>query len=136
MAHVRFTVPVALPIPADEAYALLCDWADHARWVPFTRVDVHDEDTFTAYTGIGRLVLIDHMAVTARNDEGRELSVAKLGPTLRGAASFRVVPLSATASSVLWTEDVAVPFLPRVFAQPVAWVARRSFRAALKRLPR
>jgi carbon monoxide dehydrogenase subunit G len=132
-AVVRVRFEQHIPLPAEIAYRRLCDWQDHERWVPFTTVTVHDENTFTAYTGIGPLRLADNMRVTCRDDEAREVVVEKTGPVLTGSAGFRVRPSSAESSIVIWTEELRVPLVPGFCAPLLRVVTRRLFRRALKR---
>lgn len=133
-ATVRVTFEQHISLPAETAYRRLCDWKDHERWVPFTKVTVHDEETFTAYTGIGPLRLEDNMRVVRRDDASCEVVVEKTGPVLTGSAGFRVRPYSAESSIVVWTEELRVPLIPEAFAPLLRVMTRRLFRRALKRL--
>ena len=121
-------------LSADETYRLLCDWEDHGRWVPLTRVVVHSEEAFTAYTGIGPLRLRDDMVVQFRDDAARHVVVEKIGPVLTGTAGFAVRNFSADACVVRWTESLRIPLLPRFLAPPLRTVTRRLFSRALRRL--
>jgi hypothetical protein len=133
-AVVNVTFEQHIALPEQTAYQRLCDWKDHERWVPFTKVTVHDEDTFTAYTGIGPLRLEDNMRVIRRDDEGCEVVVEKTGPVIVGSAGFRVRRYSAESSIVTWTEELRIPLVPRFFAPLLRIVTRWLFRRALKRL--
>src|SRR5690606_5445266 len=50
-------VRVRLPLPAAEAWSLVTDVRNHARWLPLARIEAPAEitvgDTFTAVTGPG-----------------------------------------------------------------------------------
>jgi hypothetical protein len=136
MAAVAFTVNAMVPLPADEAYRRMCDWDDHARWVPFTKVTTHSPDRFTAWTGIGRLQLEDNMTVVERDDDQRYVKVHKTGPRLLGEASFTIVPFGVRRSQVQWVESVEVPRLPRILAPVARVMGRLGFRTALRRFAR
>lgn len=136
MAQVDFTVDAMVPLPADEAYRRMCDWDDHARWVPFTRVTTHSPDRFTAWTGIGPLQLEDNMTVVERDDARRFVKVAKTGPRLLGEASFTIVPHGGRRSQVQWVESVEVQRLPRFLAPVARVMGRLGFRTALRRFAR
>jgi carbon monoxide dehydrogenase subunit G len=136
MARIRFTVDAQVPLDAAETYRLLCDWEDHARWVPFTRVTVHEPDRFTAWTGVWKLQLEDNMTVAERDDEARRVLVDKTGPVLIGTAEFTVTPQGSTRSRVHWVEDVEMARLPRLLAPLAALSGRVGFRLALRRLAR
>lgn len=135
-ATIETTFDQYLPMSAEETYALLCDWDDHARWVPLTRVATHSPDEFTAYTGLGPLALPDRMRVVRRDDASLSVTVEKLGPVLRGTAGFVVRPFDASSCVVRWYESVRVPLVPGRLSRMLSGVARVFFRAALRRLPR
>lgn len=135
MTPVRIQLEIPIRHDAEAVYAALCDWAAHSTWVPMTRVDVHSDDEFTAYTGVRPLVLEDRMRVTSRNDVEREVVVEKLGPVLRGSVLFRVEARGA-ACSVVWDEDLRVPFVPKVLAKPLGLAGAVLFKQAFRRFSR
>lgn len=95
-----------LPVPVDEAFALLSDVRAHGRWIPLTRVQAPSRplrpgDRVSALTaGIFR----DRMVVTDVID-GRLLSLRKTGPVLEGTTTIAVTPRGADATVVQWTYD-------------------------------
>lgn len=121
-------------LSAEEAYALLCDWRDHARWVPLTRVTVHDERSFTAYSGLGRLSLPDRMQVIDKDDDARSVTIEKKGPVLTGLAGFSVRRYADDECIVTWREHIRVPLVPGFLARPLESMTRGLFRRALKNL--
>lgn len=123
-----------VPLSASDAYELLCDWEDHGRWVPFTRVVVHDKTSFTAYTGVGPLALKDEMMVVSRDDSQRKVMIEKLGPIITGTASFSVRPCAQAGCVVRWRESIRVPLVPGFVAPPLRAATRALFRHALRSL--
>lgn len=133
-----------LPLPAERAWALVTDVRNHARWIPFTRVDaphpLRAGDTFSAATGpagaLHRLALVDRMvvaAVTPPTTAPARPGVAtfrKLGPVLLGTAEVRVAPDGPGASVVTWVEDLHLRGLPR---WAVSWAARPLAGAMVRR---
>jgi carbon monoxide dehydrogenase subunit G len=134
-AHVNVTFHQHVDLSAARAYDLLCDWEDHGRWVPLTRVIVHAPDSFTAWTGVGRLSLEDNMRVTDRDDAARSVTIEKTGPVLTGSAGFAVRPFSEDSCVVTWTEQIRVPLVPPFSAALLGAVTRALFRRALRNLP-
>lgn len=124
-----------VPLDASEAYTLLCDWGDHGRWVPLTKVVVLDESSFTAFTGVGPLVLKDEMVVLSKNDQERKVLIRKAGPVLTGTAGFSVRSFSKGSCVVTWEESLRVPLVPGFLAPALCVVTRALFRGALKKLP-
>ena len=161
-----------LPLPADEAFALVADPRTHGTWVPLTRFEPgapgegttgagpRDDDwrpaagaTFTVVSGPGARQggpgFVDRMQITTwappgpstGPDDANRRGLAefrKLGPVLLGTAGFRVEPVSASSSRVMWWEDVHVTdVLPRRVTAPVADVVLRlMIRGGWRRLDR
>jgi hypothetical protein len=130
--NVFFTLAHRVQLPAQQAFDLLCDWEDHARWVPFTNVDVISPSMFVAWTGIGPFKLEDNMRVTRMDEEGLRCEVAKTGPRLLGAASFTVHPVSSRECIITWSERLVVPYLPGFLSRPVGAAGKLLFRLALR----
>ncbi|MCV2395103.1 SRPBCC family protein [Actinotalea sp. M2MS4P-6] len=123
---------VLLPIPAEQAFALLTDIRRHADWVPLTRIDVlgpTDDDgrlvpggEFVATTGplarSGAPGLADRMRLTELRPprtDARASGTArytKVGPVLTGWAVLSVHPLGVACSEVTWTERIGVRRIP------------------------
>ena len=145
MTDVRFVVTADFDSSSWAVWDELVDWKAHEAWIPATRVEVDGDDptavgaTFTAWTGFGRLALEDRMQVTAYAwvDDTRRGSceVEKLGPILRGRASFTVEP-SGPGARVEWIEDVTVRWLPRLLAPFAAWLGAMGFKLGMRRLNR
>lgn len=134
----RFTVRTVVHIPPAEAFALLCDWEDHGRWVPFTKVVSHAPTSFTAYTGVGPLQLPDNMELLERDDESLSALVLKTGPILIGTAAFHVRRFSNGSAVVEWREELTIKGVPVLITKAVApilsIVAKLFFKRALKRM--
>ncbi len=135
MADRRASATTRLPMPAERAWDLVTDVRNHARWIPFTRIDAPHPlrvgDRFSAASGpagaLHRLALVDRMEVTATTPPtttpptaGRA-SYRKLGPVLLGGAEVLVEPAGPDACDVTWVEDIHLRGLPR---WAVAWVSR------------
>ena len=136
----RAEVRRELPLAAHEAWDLLTDVRNHARWVPLTRVDAPQRltlgDAFTAWTGpfaraglpgFADRMVVDRFDPPTTASPGRA-TFRKLGPVLLGAAEVIVVP-EGEACVVRWVEDVHVRGLPRRLTDPVL---RRALGAMLR----
>ena len=135
MTHRRAAATTRLPLPADRAWALVTDVRNHARWIPFTRIDAPHPlrvgDRFSAATGpagaLHRIALIDRMEVTATTPPTTtpprpgSAVYRKLGPVLLGGAEVLVEPVGDAESAVTWFEDIHLRGLPR---WAVAWASR------------
>ncbi len=150
MAHRPASASARLPVPAEQAWELLTDVRNHARWIPLTRIDAPHPlvagDTFAAVTGPraarGGRGLVDRMRVTSSTppttsppSPGRA-AYRKLGPVLLGTAELRVAPLGPHACTVTWDEAIHLRGLPAGLVAPVARplaaaMVRRALTSAL-----
>ncbi|GIG22689.1 hypothetical protein Cch01nite_34130 [Cellulomonas chitinilytica] len=116
MSEVRVTR--TLPVAADEAWALLTDVRNHARWIPWTRVETDGPPALgtrvVAVSGPfargGGRGIVDRMRVE-RYDPPTDGGVGvatfvKVGRVLRGSARIEVVAAGPASSQVGWVEDV------------------------------
>ena len=143
MAQVRFEVHHDFSAPARAVWDELVDWERHGEWIPATRMDVppggatEPGQEFTAYTGLGPLALKDHMRVVRcdwdDSTSSGDCEVEKLGPVLRGSAGFTVSPTPG-GSSIVWIEDVTVPYTPQFAAPIVAKLGALGFRIGMGKL--
>lgn len=147
MAHRPASASMRLPIPAEQAWELVTDVRNHARWIPFTRIDAAHPlavgDAFAAVTGPratrGGRGLVDRMRVTAATPPttspprpGRA-AYLKVGPVLRGTAEVLVAPLGPQACTVTWLESIHLRGLPAGLVAPVARpLAAAMVRSALR----
>ncbi|NLF04485.1 MAG: SRPBCC family protein [Actinomycetales bacterium] len=121
-----------LPVPAEEAWALVTDVRNHARWVPLTRVDAAPAlrvgDRFTAVTGPGARrggpglpdrMVVERLVPPTAGRPGRA-RYRKVGPVLLGTAEVGVRP-DGEHAELEWIEDVHLRGLPR---GATAWCMR------------
>ncbi len=123
----------------------MLDWEAHGDWIPATRVELDEGDphevgsTFTGYTGVGPIMLVDRMRLTEVNwyDSRRVgiCTVEKLGPVLRGEAGFEVHP-EGTGTRLEWFEAVTISWLPPLVDRAVSAVSKAGFVFAMSRLER
>ncbi|MCL3861548.1 SRPBCC family protein [Actinotalea sp. K2] len=132
------SVSRVLTIPAEQAFALVTDVHNHARWIPMTRIDGPEHlevgDSFVGVSGPGARrglpALADEMVLEAllppvtRAGPGRTSTTGsavyrKLGPLLLGTAEVHVRPLGPQHCQVTWVEDVHLRLLPRALTRPL-----------------
>ena len=145
MADVTFEVHYSFDASPRIVWDELVDWKGHEKWIPLTRVDVEPGDPtavgaeFTAWTGVGPASLEDRMRVKQCDwDEGTatgRCEVEKLGPILRGTAGFTIEPgLSATATDLVWFEDVSIRYLPQFLAPILSAIGAGGFKRGMRGL--
>lgn len=145
MGRVHFEVARQIDAPARTVWDELVDWPSHGVWIPATTIESEPGDptavgyTFTGWTGIRSLALEDRMRVTRCewNDESGTgvCTVEKIGPILGGGAGFTVAG-RGDGTSLVWHEDVTVPYLPQFLAPLAAAVGRVGFTLALRSFAR
>ena len=143
MAHVEFEVRHRFEASPQVVWDELVDWAGHADWVPMTRVHVEPGDPtavgarFTATTGLGPLALPDRMEVLQCDWEAEASAgtceVAKHGPVLTGTAGFTVRP-DGDGASLVWGEDVTVPYTPQFLAPVLGRLGAAGFSTGMRKL--
>jgi hypothetical protein len=138
-----------LPVPADEAWHLVADARNHARWVPLTRVEtdgpVRVGTRIRATSGPGARRgwpgIVDRMVITRADPPGatRTALFVKRGPVLLGEARIDVTAVDEQHARVVWTEDVWVAHLPaglgRAVLRPfLGLMVRRALGAAAREI--
>ncbi|MBI9114636.1 SRPBCC family protein [Sanguibacter suaedae] len=109
-----------VPLPADEAFALLADPRHHGRWIPLTSGTFPDHPpgplpVGAEFTMVSTPGIVDRMRVTTldtvppRDGDGPPMlrtTLRKVGPLLLGVAGISAAPVTPTSSRVTWWEDV------------------------------
>ncbi|AMT71545.1 SRPBCC family protein [Mycobacteroides immunogenum] len=132
-------------LPADAAFTRITDWPRHSEHIPLTTVVVTSEPpagvgtTFVGRTRLGRIGFEDPMTVTRweppRDGRPGRCRLQKTGTLVLGWAEIEVHAEGA-GSRVIWTEDVSVRGVPRIF-DPLAkaggqWMFGRALTGLLR----
>lgn len=110
-----FEVAADVAAPAQATWSVLTNWERQSEWAMLTTTtgvgptgghavgeQVH------AYTGVRPLGFLDSMVIETWEPPHR-CRVRKTGRVVRGSAEFRVEPLPAERSRVVYRADVEVP---------------------------
>jgi hypothetical protein len=138
VAHAEASIE--LPLPAEQAWAVVVDWDRQSGWMLLTTVRGTEQGGVglgggvSARTAVGPLGFTDDMVITEW-DPPRMCRVEHLGGLVRGEGAFAVETVPG-GSRFTWSEDV-VPPLGRAGA--LAWpLVRPGFelmmRVSLRRL--
>lgn len=134
-AKFRMTLEQHLPMRAGDAWRVLCDWEDHGRWVPFTKVETNADGSFVAYTGVWPMRLTDRMQVSSIDEAGMSAVIEKLGPYVKGEAAFSVRAFDEDSCVVVWRENISIPLVPSFLSPLLKYATKAAFKLALKRMP-
>jgi uncharacterized protein YndB with AHSA1/START domain len=89
--HIAMSLVIQAPI--EKVWAALADWESQSEWMLQTTVEVTSEirsgvgTSIAAFTGIGKLGIMDHMTVTAWNPP-TVCDVVHTGKIIKGTGAF------------------------------------------------
>jgi uncharacterized protein YndB with AHSA1/START domain len=110
--HIAMSLVIKAPI--EKVWATLADWESQGDWMLQTRVDVTSEiregvgTTITAFTGIGKLGVMDHMVVTSWQPP-HICDVLHTGKIIKGTGRFELVVIDADTTRFNWSEEILAP---------------------------
>ncbi|GAA3029536.1 SRPBCC family protein [Streptosporangium longisporum] len=136
MTRSRISVSVDAHARPEQVFSVLTDWPRHHEWMVLTRAHVETGDgrspgsRLAAFTGVGPVGFLDTMEIT-RWEPPRSVGVRHTGRLIRGTGIFRVLPREGGGSTIVWEEELDVPFGA---AGRLGWRVIRPLNAALFRL--
>ncbi|MGS2646009.1 SRPBCC family protein [Streptosporangium sp. LJ11] len=141
MTSSRISVSVDAHTPPERVFAVLTNWPRHDEWMVLTRARVtagngHSVGSrLEAFTGVGPAGFLDTMEITEW-DPPRSVGVRHTGWPVRGTGVFRVLPREGGGSTIVWEEDLDVPFgaAGRLGWQVIKPLNAALFRFSLRRL--
>lgn len=104
---------VDVDAPVEQTWAGATDWAGQGQWMLGTSVRPTREGgqgvggEIEAFTGVGRLGVLDRMTIT-RWEPPYRCHVLHTGRLVRGTGAFEVEPRGA-GSRFVWREDLELP---------------------------
>ena len=110
--HIAMSLVIKAPI--EKVWAALADWESQGAWMLQTRVDVTSEiregvgTTIAAFTGIGKLGVMDHMVVTSWQPP-HICDVLHTGKIIKGTGRFELVAIDADTTRFNWSEEILAP---------------------------
>ncbi|GIH76850.1 SRPBCC family protein [Planobispora longispora] len=143
MTHAHISVSVEAEASPAHVFSVLTDWPRHDEWMVLTRARVTAGDgrgpgsRLAAFTGLGPLGFLDTMEIV-QWDPPTTVAVRHTGRLVRGTGAFRVLPRPGGGSSIIWEEDLDLPFGPigRLGWPLLRPVNEALFRLSLRRLAR
>lgn len=105
---------LVMQAPIEKLWAVIADWESQGDWMLQTRVEVTSQiregvgTTIAAFTGIGKLGVMDHMVVTSWQPP-HICDVLHTGKIIKGTGRFQLVAIDADTTRFDWSEEILAP---------------------------
>jgi hypothetical protein len=110
--HIAMSLVIDAPI--EKVWASLADWESQGDWMLQTTVDVTSEiregvgTTIAAFTGIGKIGVMDHMQVT-KWEPPFICDVVHTGRIIKGTGRFHLTSIGADKTRFDLSEEILAP---------------------------
>ena len=105
---------LVIKAPIQRVWAALADWESQGDWMLQTKVEVTSQvregvgTTIAAFTGIGKLGVMDHMVVTSWQPP-HICDVLHTGKIIKGTGRFELVVIDSHTTRFDWSEEILAP---------------------------
>lgn len=132
---------LVIDAPIQSVWESLADWESQGEWMLQTTVEVTSEiregvgTTIAAFTGIGKLGVMDHMQVTKWLPPNI-CDVLHTGKVIKGTGRFELIAIDLSRTRFNWSEEILAPralFLliaPGLYAG--VWISLRNLSRQLR----
>jgi uncharacterized protein YndB with AHSA1/START domain len=134
--HIAMNLVIDAPI--EKVWASLADWESQGDWMLQTTVDVTSEiregvgTTIAAFTGIGKIGVMDHMQVT-KWEPPFICDVVHTGTIIKGTGRFQLTSIGAGKTRFDWSEEILAPRVLFLLIAPGLYAGVRISLANLSR---
>ena len=110
--HIAMSLVINAPI--EKVWAALADWESQGDWMLQTTVEVTSQiregvgTSISAFTGIGKLGVMDHMVVTSWQPP-HICDVLHTGKIIKGTGRFELVAIDTDTTRFDWSEEIVAP---------------------------
>ena len=107
-------ITIIIKAPIQKVWDSLAQWEKQGDWMLQTKVWVTSPITegvgteITAFTGVGKLGILDTMSVTSWQPP-HTCDVVHTGKIIKGTGRFHLRELDATTTAFDWSEEVIAP---------------------------
>lgn len=105
---------LVIKAPIEKVWAAIADWESQGDWMLQTRVEVTSQiregvgTTIAAFTGIGKLGVLDHIVVTSWQPP-HICDVLHTGKIIKGTGRFQLAAIDAGTTRFDWSEEILAP---------------------------
>ena len=134
--HIAMSLVIKAPI--EKVWAALADWESQGDWMLQTKVEVTSDiregvgTTIAAFTGIGKLGVMDHMVVTSWQPP-HICDVLHTGTIIKGTGRFELVAIDGSTTRFNWSEEIVAPRALFLLIAPALYAGVRISLAKLGR---
>ena len=129
---------LVIDAPINKVWAALADWESQGDWMLQTTVEVTSDiregvgTSIAAFTGIGKLGIMDHMTVTSWNPP-TVCDVVHTGAIIKGTGRFELTAISENSTRFDWSEEILAPRALFLLIAPGLYAGVRISLSALRR---
>ena len=129
---------LVIDVPIEKVWAALADWESQGEWMLQTTVEVTSDiregvgTSIAAFTGIGKLGIMDHMTVTSWNPP-TVCDVVHTGAIIKGTGRFELTALSENSTRFDWSDEILAPRAIFLLIAPGLYAGVRISLSALRR---
>ena len=133
--HIAMNLVIDAPI--QKVWDALADWESQGKWMLQTTVEVTSEirtgvgTSIAAFTGVGKLGIMDHMTVTSWIPPN-VCDVVHTGKILKGTGRFELTALTPQSTRFDWSEEVLAPRALFLLIAPGLYVGVRISLSSLR----
>jgi hypothetical protein len=134
--HIEMTLVIKAPI--EKVWQALAQWESQGEWMLLTKVEVTSEiregvgTSIAAFTGIGKIGLMDHMKVTAWQPPNI-CDVVHTGRIIKGTGRFELIQIDDFTTRFDWSEEILAPRAIFLLIAPGLYAGVRISLMALRR---
>ena len=138
MANNTLSISLTVPAPVDSVWKKIADWQSQGEWMLQTKVWVTSQESegvgtsIAAFTGIGKLGIMDHMTVTSW-EPPTVCDVLHTGKIIKGTGRFQLSALTPQSTRFDWSEDILAPRALFLLIAPGLYIGVRISLSALRR---
>lgn len=110
--HIAMSLVINAPI--EKVWQSLGQWEKQGEWMLLTKVEVTSKiregvgTSIAAFTGLGKIGLMDHMSVTAWQPP-YICDVVHTGRIIKGTGRFELSKIDAFSTRFDWSEEIQAP---------------------------
>ena len=134
----HIAMSLVIDVPIEKVWAALADWESQGEWMLQTTVEVTSDiregvgTSIAAFTGTGKLGIMDHMTVTSWNPP-TICDVVHTGAIIKGTGRFELTALSENSTRFDWSEEILAPRAIFLLIAPGLYAGVRISLSALRR---